>query len=442
MNLLIVGGGGREHAIADRMRHDAPAAAIYAAPGNPGMSDVVETVAIPADDTGALLDFARARRIGLTVVGPEVPLAAGIADDFERAGLGVFGPGKAGARLEASKAFAKDLMRGRGVPTAAYETFDDAEAALDFIGGHAEPLVVKASGLAAGKGAIVCMSRAEARTAVREMMIGGKFGAAGAKVVIEEFLDGVELSVFFISDGEEAAPLLASRDYKRVGERDAGPNTGGMGAYAPAAPGGPEFLERVRREIAQPVLEAMAEAGAPYRGFLYAGLMLMPDGPRVIEFNCRLGDPEAQVVLPMTASNLLEPMLRVAHGESLSGWRPVAKAGAALVTVVASEGYPEEYESGRPLNIPLFDPAEARVFHAGTARADGRLVTAGGRVLGVTGFGTTLSEAGRRSREAAARIDFEGSFSRSDIGWHELEPDRLEAGARALLSAPAPKRER
>ena len=426
MNLLIVGSGGREHAIADCLRRDAPDATIYAAPGNPGMLGTAELVGIAAGDIEALLDFAAARRVDLTVVGPEAPLAAGIADRFTHAGLPVFGPDRAGARLEASKAFAKQLMRDHGVPTADYETFDDAAAALDYAAGHEEPLVVKASGLAAGKGAIVCETRGEARTAIEEMMVDRRFGDAGGKVVVEEFMRGVELSVFFMADGERAVPLLTSRDYKRAGEGDRGLNTGGMGAYSPAAPADPDFIDEVRREIAQPVLDAMAEAGAPYRGFLYAGLMLTATGPRVVEFNCRLGDPETQVVLPLTSANMLEPMLRVAHGESLADWHPEAAPGHALVTVMASAGYPEGSDSGRSIEIPAFDPDEVRVFHAGTAMEDGRLVTAGGRVLGVTGFGATLGEAARRSREATGRIRFDGAHSRSDIGWHELEADRLE----------------
>ncbi len=434
MNLLIIGSGGREHAMAECLRRDAPEATIHAAPGNPGMRGTASLVDIGAGDIGALLDFATERRIDLTVVGPEAPLAEGIADRFAAAGLPVFGPDRAGARLEASKAFAKKLMRDRGVPTADHETFDDAGAALDYVGGHEEPLVVKASGLAAGKGAIVCETRAEARAAIEAMMVERAFGDAGGKVVIEEFMRGVELSVFFVADGERAVPLLTSRDYKRVGEGDRGLNTGGMGAYSPASPADPDFIDDVRRTIAQPVLDEMAEQGAPYRGFLYAGLMLTATGPRVVEFNCRMGDPETQVVLPLTSSNLLEPMLRVAHGDSLTGWRPEAAPGYALVTVMASAGYPETSDSGRPIEIPAFDEEKVRVFHAGTAVRDGRLVTAGGRVLGVTGFGSTLTEAARRSREATERIRFDGAHFRSDIGWHELEP---EGAARTRPAGPA-----
>ncbi len=424
MNLLIVGSGGREHAFADKLSRDDRGATLYAAPGNPGIAGLAELVPIRVTDLEELARFAAERRVDLTVVGPEVPLALGLADLFEERGLPVFGPTRAAARIESSKAFAKRLMREHGVPTAAFAAFTDAEAAREYVGGHPEPLVVKASGLAAGKGAVVCPTREFALDAVDAMMVEACFGEAGGEVVVEEFMDGVELSVFFLADGERAVPLLTSRDYKRVGEGDVGLNTGGMGAYAPAWPGDPAFLEDVRARIAQPVLDALAEEGCPYRGFLYAGLMLGPEGPRVVEFNCRMGDPETQAVLPLTASSLIEPMARVARGEGLGGWTPTAEAGAALVTVLASEGYPGASDNGRPIEIPEFDPAEVRVYHAGTRSADGTLVTAGGRVLGVTGLGATLEEAAGRSRDAAAEIRFEGAHWRRDIGWHELSPDR------------------
>ncbi len=434
MKVLIVGSGGREHAFVEQLRRDAPDAALYAAPGNPGMVPAATRVPIKSGDVDGLAEFAHAERMDLTIVGPEAPLADGIADRFESLGLPVFGPKAAGARLEASKAFAKALMRERGVPTADYEIFDDASAALDYVSVHTEPLVVKASGLAAGKGAVVCETRGQARAAIRAMMIEAKFGSAGAEVVVEEFMHGIEISVFFLADGTNAVPLTTSRDYKRAGEGDVGLNTGGMGAYAPASPADPAFLERIRVEIAQPVLDAMAALGSPYRGFLYVGVMLTETGPRVVEFNCRLGDPETQVVLPMTQSNLLEPMLRVARGESLAGWEPVTRAGAALVTVMASAGYPETSDQGRLITLPEFDPEEVQVFHAGTASSDGGIHTAGGRVLGVTGFGTTLDEAARRSRDAAHRIEFEGAHFRTDIGWHELAPERLSAAEAELIA--------
>ncbi len=434
MKILVVGSGGREHAFVDTLAREAPDATLLVAPGNPGMEPAARRVSIEARDVESLARLAAEEDVALTIVGPEAPLAAGIVDRFETAGLPIFGPSAAAARLESSKAFAKDLMRDRGVPTAAYATFRDAARALRHVKSHPEPLVVKASGLAAGKGAVVCDTRAEAAAAIESMMIEACFGEAGAEVVVEEFMEGIELSVFFIADGEDVVALPTSRDYKRAGEGDRGLNTGGMGAYAPASPGQPSFVEAVRDTVARPVLAAMAEAGTPYRGFLYAGLMLTDEGPKVVEFNCRLGDPETQVVLPLLASGLLDPLLRVARGGSLSGVRLDRAPGAALVTVMASEGYPGPSQLGRPIDIPEFDPDEVRVFHAGTRKREGRLVTAGGRVLGVTGFGRTLAEAAARSRAAVERIRFEGARWRGDIGWHELEAARVDPSARALLS--------
>ncbi len=433
MKILVVGGGGREHAIVDKLDRDAPDAELFAAPGNPGMAALARCVPIAADDIEGLVVFVRDRSIDLTVVGPEAPLARGLVDRLEALGFPVFGPTRAAARLESSKAFAKELMRRAGVSTAGFAVFDRAEEARAHIRNHPEPLVVKASGLAAGKGAIVCETRNDALAAVDELMVEGRFGDAGARVVVEEFMEGIELSVFFLADGERAVPLLTSRDYKRIGEGDRGPNTGGMGAYAPAAPGGADAVETIRRRIAMPVLEAMAEAGTPYRGFLYAGLMLTDQGPRVVEFNCRLGDPETQAVLPIMRTPLLDPMLAVATSGSVAENVAAAADGYALVTVLASAGYPESSDPGRPIEIPDFDPAEVRVYHAGTAVAEDRLVTAGGRVLGVTGIGSTLEEAATRSREAAESIRFEGMQWRTDIGWHELTPDRMSPARRRLL---------
>ncbi len=436
MKILVVGSGGREHAFVDKFAGDEPNAEIFAAPGNPGMAAQAECVDIPSGDVEALATFAKTRGVDLTVVGPEAPLADGIADRFERDGMTVFGPTAGAARLESSKAFAKDLMHERGVPTAAFRNFTDHSAARAYVEGHAEPLVVKASGLAAGKGAIVCETRGEALQAIDALMLESRFGDAGAEVVVEEFMEGIELSVFFICDGERAVPLLTSRDYKRIGEGDVGLNTGGMGAYAPAAPCGDDFLESVREAIADPVLKAMAELGSPYRGLLYAGLMLTSEGPKVVEFNCRLGDPETEAVLPLTASNLVEPLSEVARGGTLEGWAPTARPGAALVTVVASAGYPESSDPGREIRLPQVDPGRGRIYHAGTTRDGDRIVTAGGRVLAVTGLGASLADAARTSREIVAEIEFEGAQWRRDIGWHELHPDRVSAPWGELL-APA-----
>jgi phosphoribosylamine--glycine ligase len=421
-SILLVGNGGREHAMAAAIRNDTPAADLFIAPGNPGTARLGTNVPIPADDVARLVSFASERGIGLTIVGPEAPLAAGLGDAFADRGLPLFGPDAAAARIESSKAFAKRLMAEEGVPTAGFEVFTVADEALDFVRSGVGPVVVKASGLAAGKGAIVCEDRDEAERAVREVMVERRFGAAGDCLVIEEFMEGEELSVFFLSDGAAAVPLVPSRDHKRLEEGDRGPNTGGMGAYAPVRGADAELIDRIRTSIAEPVLAGMAARGCPYRGFLYAGLMLTSEGPKVIEFNCRLGDPEAQAVLPLTRGGLVEPMRTVARGGTLDGWRPDLAPGAALVTVLVSGGYPGSYPRGLPIEIPddLEGPG-VHLYHAGTAEGPDGLVTDGGRVLGVTGLGADLDEAARRSREAAGRIRFEGATFRRDIGHSELD---------------------
>ncbi|UCG74895.1 MAG: phosphoribosylamine--glycine ligase [Gemmatimonadota bacterium] len=417
MRFLVVGGGGREHAIADRLRRDAPDAEILAAPGNPGMAGIAECVPIDALDLEALAALAEERLIDLAVVGPEVPLAAGIVDLFQARGLPIFGPLRAAARLESSKAFAKRLMREVGVPTAGFGIFTEAGQAGAHIEDLAPPIVVKASGLAAGKGVIICGTAAEASRTVGEILDGGRFGDAGREVVIEEYLEGEELSVFFITDGERAIPLVSARDHKRLLEGDRGPNTGGMGAFAPVAEVESGLVDRVQRSVAEPVLEALAASGSPYRGFLYVGLVMTADGPKVLEFNCRLGDPEAQVVLPLTRAALVEPMLAIARGEGLSDWRPPAPDAFALVTVLASGGYPDTYRTGMEVLIPAgLESDSLRIYHAGTASRDGRLVTAGGRVLGVTGIGNSLEQARTLSQTAAEAIQFEGKHWRRDIG--------------------------
>ncbi len=416
MKLLVVGGGGREHAIADKLRRDQPGGIIFAAPGNPGMEPVAASVPVDGRDLESLAAFAADERVDLTVVGPEVPLADGIVDLFVDRDLPIFGPIRAAARLESSKAFAKELMRGIGVPTADFGVFTDAQHAVGYVEELEPPVVVKASGLAAGKGVIICESFDDARRAIQEIL-AGRFGEAGREVVVEEFLRGEELSIFFITDGERAVPLVSARDHKRLQEGDRGPNTGGMGAFAPVPGISSEIVETVRRSVALPVLEELARRGIPYRGFLYVGLVLTPDGPKVLEFNCRLGDPEAQVVLPLTRSNLVEPMTAIARGDGLSDWKPSPQTDFALVTVLASGGYPEAYPRGLPIMVPDgMESERLRVYHAGTAILDGQLVTAGGRVLGVTGIGDSLAEAGQRSRAAAGAIEFENMHWRRDIG--------------------------
>jgi len=421
MNILLVGNGGREHALAAKIKQDRPDAVLYVAPGNPGTADLGRNIPIASTDLDGLAGFASENGVDLTIVGPEAPLAEGLADRFEASGLPVFGPTARAARIESSKAFAKDLMADLGVPTAAFRTFEDPGAARDYVTAAGAPIVVKASGLAAGKGAVVCGTLAEAHETLNAMMVDERFGAAGQTVVIEECLEGEEVSVFFVSDGVRAVPLVPSRDHKRRFEGDTGPNTGGMGAYAPVAGITADFVEDVRVRIAQPVLSGMAARGFPYRGFLYAGLMLTSDGPQVIEFNCRMGDPETQAVLPLLTGNLTDAMHAVAVGDGLGDWSAQNSPRSALTTVVVSDGYPGAYPTGLPIQIPvdLEDP-DVQIYHAGTRIADdGRLVTAGGRVIGVTGIGDTLAEAARRSRDAAARIQFEGAAWRTDIGHSE-----------------------
>ncbi len=421
MNLLVVGSGGREHALVRKLAGDSPDARIFCAPGNPGMAQHGINVPILAGDLSALTRFARAEAIDLTVVGPEQPLAEGLADAFIASGLPVFGPIAAAARLEASKVFSKQLMEECGVPTARFRIFDEPDAARAFAAELDPPLVVKASGLAGGKGAVVCADYAEADATIGDLMERRTLGAAGAEIVIEEFMEGEELSVFFITDGSEAVALAPARDHKRRFPGDLGPNTGGMGAFSPVRGADDALIERVRREIADPVLAGLAERGFPYRGFLYAGLMLTMEGPKVIEFNCRLGDPETQVVLPLLEDGLLEPLLAIGRGGLLDGWSPAAPTRAALTTVVVTGAYPGDVVTGLPIDLPAnLDGSNVHVYHAGTAMENGRLVTAGGRIFGVTGIGSDLAEAAERSRDAAVRIRFEGADWRPDIGHSEI----------------------
>lgn len=421
MNLLVVGNGGREHALVRKLAGDAPDATIYCAPGNPGTAQHGINVPIHAADLSGLTRFARAEEVDLTVVGPELPLAEGLADSFIASGLPIFGPVADAARLEASKSFSKRLMEECGVPTARFRVFDDPDRAREFAAGLEPPLVVKASGLAGGKGAVVCADHGEANAAIRDMMERDTLGAAGAEIVIEEFMEGNELSVFFITDGLKAAALAPARDHKRRFPGDLGPNTGGMGAFSPVKGIDDPLIERVRREIVEPVLSGLAERGSPYRGFLYVGLMLTAEGPKVIEFNCRLGDPETQAVLPLLEDSLLEPLLAIGCGGALGGWCPAAPTRAALTTVVINGTYPGEVKTGLPIDLPTdLDGPNLHVYHAGTAVEDGHLVTAGGRIFGVTGIGNDMQEAAALSRAGAARIRFEGAAWRPDIGHSEI----------------------
>ncbi len=422
MRILIVGNGGREHALLWKLRRDAPAAGFFATRPNAGMAGMARAVDIAPTDVEALTAWAESHRMDLVVIGPEVPLALGLADRLEAAGVPAFGPSRAAARIESSKAFAKDLMSAAGVPTADYRVFTDAARAEAHVMEGGGPCVVKASGLAAGKGAIVCDDPEEACLAIRGMLVEGSMGDAGREVVIEERMTGEELSVFALADGERAVPLVASQDHKRIGEGDTGPNTGGMGAYAPVSLATDNLIARVGDEILDPVLQALAEAGCPFRGLLYAGLMLTDEGPKVVEFNCRFGDPETQVVLPLLEGSLLDPTMAIADGSGLAGYRADTAGGAAVTTVLAAEGYPGSYRTGAAMEIPesLADDPDVLLFHAGTRHHEGAVLTAGGRVLAATGLGRTLAEAAERSRSAAREIGFEGRYFRSDIGWREL----------------------
>jgi phosphoribosylamine--glycine ligase len=414
-----VGGGGREHALCWSLRRENPQADLYCAPGNPGTADVADNLPIAADDLDRLADAADMYAIDLTVIGPEVPLARGLADRLRAEGRAVVGPSAAAAQLEASKAFAKQVMATAGVRTAASETFTDLKHALAYVDRHSEPLVVKASGLAAGKGAIVCATRQEAARAVRSMLETEEFGDAGRTVVVEALLEGEEISVLAITDGRELELLPVSQDHKRLLAGDRGPNTGGMGAYSPVSLASPALLERVKRDVLFPTLEAMRRLGSPFTGVLYAGLMIDPAGvPSVVEFNCRLGDPEAQVILPLIANGLTDCLWRVAKGERPS--RMDTTRAAAVTTVLASRGYPEHPEKGAAITLPQSLPEGVTIFHAGTQRSgDGVLRVEGGRVLTVTAVAASFREAQQLSRDTAEAIEFDGKLFRDDIGWRE-----------------------
>jgi len=421
MRVLIVGGGGREHALAWKLRRDDPNAELIAAPGNPGIGAVARCVPIAADKLEPLAELAEKQRVDFTLVGPEVPLEAGIVNLFQSRGLPIFGPSREAARIETSKRFAKELMMGPGVPTARATHHTDAQQAKAALGEFTSPVVIKASGLAAGKGVVVAQSEAEAERAIDAMLNDRVFGAAGGEILLEEFMEGEELSLFVITDGEHAHPFLAAQDHKRLLDGDFGPNTGGMGAYAPTSIGSPDVVAQAMREIVEPTLAAMREQGCPFKGLLYAGLMLTPEGPKVVEFNCRFGDPETQALMPLMESSLLELVAAVAGGGSLARSRPPEwKPLAAVTTVIAAEGYPEKPRTGDVIHLPAVETG-VEIFHAGTARtATGELVTAGGRVLAITAVAPDLSEAAEQSRNFAERVSFKGKQLRQDIGWREL----------------------
>ncbi|RMG32221.1 MAG: phosphoribosylamine--glycine ligase [Planctomycetota bacterium] len=418
MKVLVVGSGGREHALAWKLRQSSRVSRVYCAPGNAGTADEGTNVDIAATDIERLVRFAKSEGIDLTVVGPEAPLVAGIVDAFQDAGLTIFGPTAAAARLEGSKSFAKQIMRRANVPTADFRTFDDPEAAAAFLQSREDqPWVVKADGLAAGKGVTVCRDRAEALQAVRRALVEGAFGEAGRTVVIEECLQGEEASILAIVDGTTIVPLESSQDHKRAYDGDRGPNTGGMGAYSPCPLIDDATMDEIAGRILVPTVHAMREAGTPFRGVLYAGLMMTGQGPKVLEFNVRFGDPEAQPVLMRLQSDLLPVLEAAARGRLADAaalrWDP----RPAVCVVMASEGYPGAYETGFPIR-GLEEAARlpnVKVFHAGTARRNGEIVTAGGRVLGVTALGEDLADAKLQAYRAVKCIRWKGAWCRKDI---------------------------
>lgn len=427
MKVLVVGGGGREHAIAWKFKHDDPRLDLHCAPGNPGIAAEATCHAIPAGDVSGLAAFAARERFDLTVVGPEAPLAAGLVDALERAGLPAFGPTAAAAQLESSKRFAKELMLAAGVPTAHASWHRDIPSAREAVRRRGTPVVVKASGLASGKGVIICASVAEADQAIDDMLAGHRFGASGDEILVEEFMEGEELSLFFLTDGTTSRPMVAAQDHKRLRDGDEGPNTGGMGAYAPVTLATPGLIREVQQAIVDPTLRAMRDRGAPFRGLLYCGLMLTTGGPKVVEFNCRFGDPETQVVLPLMRSPLLPYLAACAAPGGLSSQPdPAFLDAVAVTTVVAASGYPEQPRSGDAIDLSAV-PDDVLVFHAGTALgADGVLRTAGGRVVAVTAVAPRFAEAQERSRRGAESVRFADRVLRRDIGWRE---GRRRAGA-------------
>jgi len=416
MNVLVVGNGGREHAIAWKLAQSPKVERVYCAPGNGGTLEVAQNVPIPADDFAALAQFVKDEGIDLTVVGPEAPLLAGIVDFFTQRGLPIFGPTAMAAKIEGSKSFAKRLMQRYQIPTAAYESFIDYQSALAYVRQQGAPIVIKADGLAAGKGVIVARTLAEAEQALFQIMQAGEFGQAGSRVVVEEYMEGEELTLLSFVDGETVLPMITVQDHKAVFDGDKGPNTGGMGTYAPVPHVSDELVQRIVETIVRPAAQGMVLDGIPFRGILYTGLMLTAEGPKVVEFNARFGDPEAQVVLPLLETDLLDVLLAAVNGE-LASVELKWKQESAVCVIMASAGYPGDYRRGEAIS-GLDHPAAKRtvVFHAGTKRTEEGLVTNGGRVLGVTGLGKNLVEAREAAYKRVQAIHFAGAHYRTDIG--------------------------
>ena len=427
MKVLVIGSGGREHALAWKAAQSPDVEKVFVAPGNAGTAREakLENVSIGVEDIEALVAFARDNTIGLTIVGPEAPLVLGVVDAFEAAGLPCFGPSKAASQLEGSKAFTKDFLARHHIPTGAYANFTEIDPALAYIKEQGAPIVIKADGLAAGKGVIVAMTEAEAEAAVRDMLAGNAFGEAGHRVVIEEFLDGEEASFIVMADGEHILPMATSQDHKRVGEGDSGPNTGGMGAYSPAPVVTPEIHDRIMREVIEPTVRGMAAEGNPYTGFLYAGLMIDASGaPRVIEYNCRFGDPETQPIMMRLKSDLVA-LCQTALARKLDTVTTEWDERASMGVVLAAGGYPGDYAKGAVINgLDGADSADAKIFHAGTATKDGAVVTSGGRVLCATALGSSVSEAAEKAYQLADKISWDGMFMRRDIGYRAIAREK------------------
>lgn len=418
MNILLLGSGGREHALAWKLAQSPSLAKLYAAPGNPGIAAKAEVVALEANDHGAVIAFCGDKQIGLVVIGPEAPLVDGLSDSLRAAGVLVFGPSQAAAQLEGSKGFTKDLCARAGIPTAGYVRTSSLEEARAALARFAAPYVLKADGLAAGKGVVIAETVAEAEDALAAMF-GGAFGGAGAQVVIEEFMEGEEASFFALTDGTAIIPFGSAQDHKRVGDGDTGPNTGGMGAYSPAPVLTPDLQARVMAEIIEPTVRTMREEGNPYQGVLFAGLMLTPEGPKLIEYNARFGDPECQVLMMRLQSDLVPILLACAQG-TLEGVEIALADETALTVVMAASGYPGTPEKGGVIDLGDAEAESAKVFHAGTALKDAALVANGGRVLNVTAMGTSVTEAQARAYAAVDKITFPTGFCRRDIGWREV----------------------
>ncbi len=422
MKVLVIGSGGREHALAWQAARDARVTQVFVAPGNAGtaMEPKLENVAIDVMDLEALAGFARDNSVDLTIVGPEAPLVAGVVNHFQSQGLAIFGPSEGAAQLEGSKAFTKDFLARHNIPTAEYQNFTEVEPALAYLKEKGAPIVVKADGLAAGKGVIVAMTLAEAEAAVRDMLSGNAFGEAGCRVVIEEFLDGEEASFIVMVDGKNVLPMATSQDHKRVGDGDTGPNTGGMGAYSPAPVVTPEIHQRIMNEVILPTVNGMAAEGNEYTGFLYAGLMIAADGtPKVIEYNCRFGDPETQPIMMRLKSSLV-----VLCEAALAGQLDQAEAEwdsrPAVGVVLAAGGYPGSYGKGDVISLPEAEAAGSKIFHAGTASDDGQVVTSGGRVLCATALGDSVTDAQQQAYKLAEQVSWNGMFCRKDIAYRAI----------------------